>query len=212
MPPDLSDGREFGVRHVEILDGLETIVLTEGFRDLTVGTLAERLRCSRRTLYEIAESKEGLVLLVIDRLMRRLARVAREALSHEVTLLDQVRAFLIDGLTELRRATLAFSEDVAAFPDAAHLVAAHFHYARGLFEGLLRQGIETGEFHPVNPVITAETFDAALERLLDPQVLRAAGVSFAEGLEEYLTLFTDGLRAQIPAPRSARRTNARSAS
>jgi AcrR family transcriptional regulator len=202
MPRDLSESRTLGARHLEILDGLETIVLTEGFRDLTVGTLAERLRCSRRTLYEIADSKEGLVLLVIDRLMRRLARVAREALLRETTLLDQVRAFLIDGLSELRRATLAFSEDVAAFPEAAQLVAAHFHYARGLFEGLLRQGMQTGEFHKVNPVIAAETFDAALERLLDPQVLRAAKVSFAEALEEYLTLFTDGLRAPIPVPRA----------
>lgn len=208
MPPDLSADRTFGPRHVEILDGLETIVLTEGFRDLTVGTLAERLRCSRRTLYEISESKEGLVLLVIDRLMRRLARVAREALSRETTLLDQVRAFLIDGLSELRRATLAFSEDVAAFPEAANLVAAHFHYARRLFEGLLRQGMESGEFHDVNPVIAAETFDAALERLLDPQVLRSAGVSFAEALEEYLTLFTDGLRAPIPGPRRNQPTRA----
>lgn len=205
MPPDLLAGKPLGSRHIEILDGLETIVLTEGFRDLTVGSLATRLRCSRRTLYEIADSKEALVLVVIDRLLRRLARVAHDAAGREETLLDQVRAFLIKGLTELHRATLAFSEDVAAFPDGSQLVIAHFRYARRTFETMLIAGIESGDFAPIHPRIAAETFDAGLQRLLDPQVLRSAEVSFAEALEEYLTLVTDGIRAPMAMPASARR-------
>jgi AcrR family transcriptional regulator len=187
----------YGPRHLEILDGLETIVLTEGFRDLTVGGIAEQLRCSRRTLYEIADSKDGLVLIVIDRVMRRLARVARDAASHEATLLDQVRAYLTKGLTELHRATLSFTEDVAASPDAQLLVSSHFKYARSMLERMLIRGMETGEFRQIHPRITAETFDAALMRLLDPELLRDAGVSFAEAVEEYLTLFTDGIRAPV---------------
>jgi AcrR family transcriptional regulator len=187
----------YGPRHLEILDGLETIVLTEGFRDLTVGGLAERLRCSRRTLYEIADSKDGLVLIVIDRVMRRLARVARDAAAREATLLDQVRAYLTKGLSELHRATLSFTEDVADSPEAAELVGSHFRYARSMVERMLVRGMETGEFRQIHPRITAETFDAALMRLLDPDVLRDAGVSFAEAVEEYLTLFTDGIRAPV---------------
>jgi AcrR family transcriptional regulator len=187
----------YGPRHLEILDGLETIVLTEGFRDLTVGGLAERLRCSRRTLYEIADSKDGLVLIVIDRVMRRLARVARDAAAREATLLDQVRAYLTRGLSELHRATLSFTEDVADSPEAAELVGSHFRYARSMVERMLVRGMETGEFRQIHPRITAETFDAALMRLLDPDVLRDAGVSFAEAVEEYLTLFTDGIRAPV---------------
>ncbi|HEX3900575.1 MAG TPA: TetR/AcrR family transcriptional regulator [Mycobacteriales bacterium] len=196
-PPDLMADNNYGPRHLEILDGLETIVLTEGFRDLTVGGLAERLRCSRRTLYEIADSKEGLVLIVIDRVMRRLARVARDAAAREETLLDQVRAYLTKGLTELHRATLSFTEDVAASPDAQLLVSSHFKYARSMVERMLVRGMETGEFREIHPRITAETFDAALMRLLDPELLRDAGVSFAEAVEEYLTLFTDGIRAPV---------------
>jgi AcrR family transcriptional regulator len=196
-PADLMAGKSLGLRHLEILDGLETIVLTEGFRDLTVGSVAERLHCSRRTLYEIADSKEDLVLLVIDRVMRRLARLAHDALSQQETLLDQLRAFLTDGLTELHRATLSFSEDVAAFPEAADLIWAHFRYARGTVEKLLATGIESGEFAPIHPRIAAETFDAGLQRLLDPRVLRSAGVGFAEALAEYLTLYTDGIRAPM---------------
>jgi AcrR family transcriptional regulator len=194
-PVDLMAGKSLGPRHLEILDGLETIVLTEGFRDLTVGTIAQRLQCSRRTLYEIADSKEELVLVVIDRVLRRLARVAHDAARREEDLLDRLRAFLTKGLTELHRATLAFSEDLAAFPDAAELLATHFRYAHGIVEEMLMEGINSGEFAPIHPRIAAETFDAAMRRLLEPRVLRDSGVSFAAAVAEYLTLFTDGIRA-----------------
>jgi AcrR family transcriptional regulator len=199
-PVDLMAGKSLGPRHLEILDGLETIVLTEGFRDLTVGTIAQRLQCSRRTLYEIADSKEELVLVVIDRVLRRLARVAHDAARREEDLLDRLRAFLTKGLTELHRATLAFSEDLAAFPDAAELLATHFRYAHGIVEEMLMEGINSGEFAPIHPRIAAETFDAAMRRLLEPRVLRDSGVSFAAAVAEYLTLFTDGIRAPGTGP------------
>ena len=202
-PADLMAGKSLGPRHLEILDGLETIVLTEGFRELTVGTIAQRLRCSRRTLYEIADSKEALVLIVIDRVLRRLARVAHDAARREEALLDRLRAFLLQGLSELHRATLAFSEDLAAFPEAADLLATHFRFAHGVVENMLLEGIDSGEFKEIHPRIAAETFDAAMRRLLDPRVLRESGVGFAEAVAEYLTLFTDGIRAPVPLKRKA---------
>ena len=61
-------------RREEILDELEAIFLAEGFRGLTVGTLAARLRCSRSTLYALAATKEELYLRVSDRILRRIGR------------------------------------------------------------------------------------------------------------------------------------------
>lgn len=188
-------GRAYGARHLELLDGIETILLSEGFRDLTVGGLAERLRCSRRTLYELADSKEDLVLLVIDRLMRRLARRAHDAAHAETTHLGRLRAFLTKGLTEFHRITLNFAEDVAADDAAQALISAHFHFAVDVVVTMLTEGIEAGEFARIHPRVAAEVLDAGLARLQEPTALRASGVTFAEGLEEFLTLFTDGIRA-----------------
>lgn len=201
-PEDLAAGRAYGARHLQLLDGIETIILTEGFRDLTVGGLAERLRCSRRTLYELADSKESLVLLVLDRLLRRLARRAHDAAQQQGTHLDRLRAFLTQGLTELHRATLSFAEDVADDPAAHMLVSAHFRYATTLVAAMLSEGIAAGEFAPIHPRVAAEVLDAGLARLQEPSVLRTAEVTFAEALEEFLTLFTDGIRGTA-RPREA---------
>lgn len=45
-------------RQEQVLDGLEEIFREEGFRRLTIGELATRLRCSRSTLYAMAPTKE----------------------------------------------------------------------------------------------------------------------------------------------------------
>jgi AcrR family transcriptional regulator len=194
-PVDLAHGRTYSERHVELLDGLETIVLTEGFRSLTIGGLAERLQCSRRTLYEIAESKDQIVLVVVDRLLRRLARRAHDAALAEQTVFERILAFLVKGLVELQRARLSFAEDVADAPAVHDLVDSHFHYAIGEVAGLLQQGIEDGEFANFHPILVAEMLYAGVVRLLEPRVLRAAGVGLADALEEFLTLFLDGIRA-----------------
>jgi AcrR family transcriptional regulator len=196
LPRDRAAGRTFSARQIQVLDGLETIILTEGFRDLTVGGMAERLHCSRRMLYELADSKEALVQLVIDRLLRRLARRAHDATREQHSHLDRFRAFLTQGLTELHRATVSFAEDVAADPGAHDLVASHFRYALSTVEAMLVVGIEAGEFRAIHPRVAANALDAGVARLQQPAVLRTAGVSFAEALEEFLTLFTDGIRAR----------------
>ena len=56
-------------RGSELLDALEDMVLREGFASLGVSAIANRLSCSKRTLYDLAPSKRELVLLVLDRFL-----------------------------------------------------------------------------------------------------------------------------------------------
>lgn len=182
-------------RQLRLLSDLETIVLTEGFRELTVAVLAERLRCSRRSLYELAESKDALVLLVIDRLLRRVARRAQEAMELGTTHFERLRAFLTEGVVELHRATHAYSQDVADDPAAQALVGRHFRFATHAVERMIAEGIAAGEFAQVHPQVAAQALEAGLHRMQDPEVLRALGVSMGEAFDELLTLFADGIRA-----------------
>ena len=64
-----------GVRHRSILEGLEKLMRDGELAKLTIGDMATRLECSRRALYELAPSKEQLVLLVLDRVMHRIGEI-----------------------------------------------------------------------------------------------------------------------------------------
>lgn len=203
-PDDLSARRTFTPRQIELLRQLEGVVLREGFAALTIGELAERFRCSRRTLYELAESKDEMVLLVLDRLLRRVARTAHEAVHQQTDPLERVRAFLLAGLVELRSATVNFSEDVASRGAARLLVDNHFRYATRFVQRLVDEGIAAGAFRPVHALVVAEVISAGIERVEDPGVLRAAGITFAEAMDELLSMVVNGIGIRPARPRKDR--------
>src|SRR5919206_2511837 len=65
-------------RQAELLDQLEALFLADGFARFTLDELAERLHCSKSTLYALAGSKEQLSLRVIRHFFRK-ATAAVEA-------------------------------------------------------------------------------------------------------------------------------------
>ena len=93
--PVLSHEREAELtgRQREILDEL-TRIFDKGFLNITMAELAAQLNCSLRTLYGLAESRNELVLMVMDRNLRKVGRSARRALDVDMTALDAVRAYL----------------------------------------------------------------------------------------------------------------------
>jgi AcrR family transcriptional regulator len=191
-----------------ILDELDGIFVDEGFAHLTVGELAARLRCSRRTLYELAPTKDELVLVVIDRRMRRTGAIAAEQVNAITDPADRLDAFMMAGSSELKRVTLRFREDVAGFPAGQRLIATHYRYATALVGEILEEGIAQGRFRPLQVRVVAEIIDAALERLQEPEVLRGHGMSFEDTALELLALLRHGLAVEpgpAPAPAKVRR-------
>ncbi|MDA7701392.1 TetR/AcrR family transcriptional regulator [Gammaproteobacteria bacterium] len=67
-------------RHHEIINSLE-IMLEKGIPDLTMSELASKLKISLRTLYEIAPSKDRLITMTIDNILRKLGKNALDEIS-----------------------------------------------------------------------------------------------------------------------------------
>lgn len=183
-------------RQQELLEQLEAIIVEEGFRHLTVGSLASRLHCSRRTLYDLAPTKAELVLVVLDRRLRRTGRLAREQIAAVDDPADKVDAYLIRS--GLRPTSLRFAEDVAQTPAARRLFADHYRFAMAMLGSILKDGMASGRIRRVDTIVIAEIIDAALERLSHPDVLRATGRSFFEISEELSLLVRFGLVAESP--------------
>jgi AcrR family transcriptional regulator len=192
-PADLARGRLFTPRQQDVLDGLEGIFLRDGFRQLTIEQLAARLRCSRRTLYELAPSKEELVLLVVDRLLRR---IGREAMAKQRGLddpIEKIHAYASTASVALRLGTPAFSADVAAHPATYRLFGEHYRFATSVIAHLIQQGTDRGLLRGINPQLVAEVLRTGLERLEDPDVLRLTGLTNAEAMQQLFDLIVFGL-------------------
>lgn len=181
-------------RRERLLEALEEIFLAEGFRRVTIGGLAARLRCSRTTLYQLAPGKEELFLAVVDRFLRRIRRLGEAGLREARDPVDRLRAYLEPGVTETRGASAAFSADVDALPAARRLFEAH---QRERTEGLARlvaEGVREGVFHGVHPELAAEVMMVAVRRVKEPDFLERAKLSMSEAFEEVGRLMRYGLR------------------
>lgn len=180
-------------RQEEILEQLSELFAREGFRSFTLGDIAARLSCSRRTLYEVAESKEDLVALVAGRFLDANFRHGVEATRTAGSARDRIHAFVEAVVTDAARMSLTFADDLFSTPRTAALVAHYDERCTSLAESLIRDGQASGEFAPINPAIAASSLMAAIERVQDTAVLTALGLQYAEATQQVLELVLTGL-------------------
>lgn len=178
-----------------VLDELEQLFFANGFVQLTLGELAARLHCSRRTLYELAPNKDELVVIVVDRVLQRVGRDALESARRQASRIDQVYVYIHTVAVGLGHASLAFSLDVERTPAVQRLFDSHSAYAVSVLEALIDRAVIEGEFQPVHAGLVAEILAAGLRCVLDPTVLEAAGLTLADGLDELARVFSHGLLA-----------------
>ncbi|MFI6532032.1 TetR/AcrR family transcriptional regulator [Nonomuraea sp. NPDC050547] len=192
-PVALSLGRSFTSRQESVLAELEEIFLREGFRRLTIQELAARLHCSRRTLYDLAPSKDELVALVVDRFLQRVGRQAMAQARALEEPLGRVHAYMSAASGALTRAARAFSVDVAGQPGIRRLFQEHYRFATSVAAALIQEGIDGGAFRETDARLVAEVIYAALDRLQDPEVLEHLGRTNAEAFQELFDLIVLGL-------------------
>jgi AcrR family transcriptional regulator len=185
-----SDG---GRRSEELLDALEAIFLREGFRRVTVGELAARLRCSRRSLYELAPGKDRLFVSILDRLLQRIERAGRTAAAGAASFEDRIAAFLEPGIVELREASAAFFADIAGLPAARRRLEAHQTHRTAQLEHLLDQGVSARAFRRIHPRVAVQAMLAAYRAVTDATFLARADVSLVVAIRETEDLFLKGL-------------------
>ena len=186
-----SDERRLGVRHQEVLDDLERHLLAGGFADATISELASLANCSRRTLYDLAPSKDQLVLVVIDRYLHKKGRAALAAIDHDGSHDRQIRTYLAGGVTFAWENRLA--DDLADHSPARRLVDHHYRFVMTVVERLVAMGIEAGEFREVDPAVVAATITGATLYIDEPDMVERLGLDSADLLEQILDLVLPSL-------------------
>jgi AcrR family transcriptional regulator len=154
----------FSPRQHEILGALGRIILREGFDDLTVAVLADRLRCSRRTLYTLAPSRDDLIVGVVQDMFSSWMRRAQAAVDQSDDDVDAVVAFLAAGL-EVGDATARFFADVAAHPDTADIHAQFRRDYMAALVQLVHRVVPSAEPAAGGVSVTAEVLAAVVRRL-----------------------------------------------
>ncbi len=156
-PPRLLDRRReasLTVRQRELLDELG-LIFEKGFAEVTMAELASQLNCSLRTLYGLAEGRNELVLMVVDRNLRKIGRAAHNAITNDMTALDAVRSYLSAATVAVQNTTEEFAHDMELLANGSALNRVHSDYLVDVTRSLLDLAVEQDEIADVDTAAVA---------------------------------------------------------
>ncbi|PWC47031.1 hypothetical protein TSA6c_02820 [Azospirillum sp. TSA6c] len=197
--PDRHDKEEeeerdaYRPRQLELLDQLERLFFSRGYRALTMDLIAQELRCSKRALYEIAPNRKMLFLKVVARWASRVQALGDSAASQFDHPRKKLTAYLEPGITESRGMTDRFLEDIREDDQAREVLENHQRVRMARLQEIIEYGIGNGEFADVHAKLVAGICLAAIERINDPHFLADAGLGFSDAFSELYRLLLDGL-------------------
>ncbi|GAA1845595.1 TetR/AcrR family transcriptional regulator [Pseudonocardia ailaonensis] len=181
-------------RRQELEDGVLALILGEGFAHLTLDAVAGRLRCSKRTLYTLAASREQLVRAAVVRFFREATgRVEQAVTGADTEPGERIRAYLLAVAAELAAAGPAFFDDVASFAPAAEVYERNTRAAARRIGQLIEEGVGAGAFRSVHAGYVADLVAAQMVRIQQRQVAAATGLSDSQAYAELASLVTAGL-------------------
>jgi AcrR family transcriptional regulator len=177
-------GRRRTARQVDLLDRLVDLMAAEGFVGFTLDDLAERLRCSKTTLYQLADSKAELVVEVV----KQYFRAAVEAVESQVAAAADPRArvdvYLRAVADHLQPLSRDFMADLQAFEPAGSVYRRNTAAAADRIRTLIAEGIDAGAFRPVHAAFMGEMVAATMFEIQRGRVGARLGMTDSQAYAE----------------------------
>jgi AcrR family transcriptional regulator len=180
-------------RRDQLFDELVALLLAEGFAHLTLDDIAARLRCSKRTLYALAGSKEQLVKAAVVHFFRAATERVETAIKSADDAADRVGGYLRAVAEQLAPASAAFFDDVSGFPPADEVYQRNTRIAADRVRELVAEGVAAGAFRDVHTAFVADVVTGVMVRIQQRQLAAATGLSDAEAYENLAELLLRGL-------------------
>lgn len=183
----LADAPETAVRkrEAELRATLQDIILADGFSRLSVSEMAQRLGCSKRTIYELAPTKNALVLDAIASFFATLRADANHASANCSEPADKIFEYLQVGVRAAQRLGPVVIADIDKWEPARRLWQEHMRLRVEGLSHLIEAGIEAGVFRDLSPSLVAEMVFAGISRLREPDFYRASDLSLSEAFDEF---------------------------
>ncbi len=180
-------------REAQLRATLADIIFDDGFARLNVSTMAARLGCSKRTIYELAPTKNELVLQVIAHFFATVRSEAEVASGNSTDPADQMFEYLQVGVRAAQRMSPVMIADIDQWEPARTLWQTHIRLRVEGLRKLIERGIEAGVFRDIHPVLVAEMVFAGLNRLREPDFYTTIDISLAEAFDEYYKMLLHAL-------------------
>ncbi|MFE3849704.1 TetR/AcrR family transcriptional regulator [Streptomyces griseorubiginosus] len=182
-------------RRDELLRQAEAIILAEGFTSVTMDELAQRLECSKATLYSLAPTKEQLVLAVTRAFFREATAGIEQAVQAEPDPRQRIRVYLAGVGTAMRRHSNAFYDDMVGYEPTAQIYRKNSAAAAHRVHQLIEDGVAAGVFRALNGQFAAQVVAVTIDAVQSGALLDSTGLTAGDAFSELGDLLLDGLSA-----------------
>jgi AcrR family transcriptional regulator len=184
-------------RH-QLLDELIELFLAEGFLEFGVGDLAARLRCSRTTIYQVAASKEQIVLAAVRGFFRRAAERIEAKVAGEPDLGARLAVYLTAVAEELSPASERFFADLQAYAPAAEIYEENTRLAARRVQDLVTAGVAAGSLRPVDASFVGAAVAQVMTAIHGGRIAAASGLADAAAYRALADLVVHGVGGSTP--------------
>lgn len=166
--------------------------------DFTMSQLAAQLGMSKKTLYVLFDSKEALLLAVVDTMFDAVkADEAKILARQDLSLADKVRQLVVvlpDSYKGLDWSRLQGVEE--KYPAVYGRIRQRLESEWEPTLELLRQGMEQGELRPFQPGLLRAVVEGAMEHFLSSDALQREGIGYVQALDGMMDLLMEGILAK----------------
>jgi len=161
---------ELSEKHIQVMEDFEKL-LESGIGNQTMSDIASKLKVSLRTLYEIAPSKEELIISTMDRILKNTARQAYLAIKDISSPLVKLRTFTKIGNEAVGPKTQKFEMDLRKIEGAKHMIDFHQNAYIRQINKLLQEAEKKGEIKPIDTKAVAMILGGIGQEYSKPEIV-----------------------------------------
>jgi AcrR family transcriptional regulator len=181
------------VRLHRVLDEAGELFSEEGFLHFSTEDLARRLRCSKRTIYAVAPSREKFFEAVIVQKVTKARDVTIAAIRSAPSVQAAVLGCIRTSVEQVQNVSPIWLRDVRLFPAGRRAVEKWRADIADHLEHLINRGIKEGLFRSIDPRVAAEALLTSVLRMCEPDFTAKSRTTTAEAVLQVYEIFWSGL-------------------
>ena len=192
--PDVSEERK-----TQILTAATKVFTEQGFSDARMDDIVAESGLSKGALYWYFDSKESIIVSILDQVFDWETAHLRELLEREETAQMMLKVFVESTIKDLEKMKplmpifIDFWSLSVRKKTINQAIKRYYQNFLDLIEPIIEQGIKRGEFRPVNVSETALAFGAMFEGTILFYVYFPDSVDFEKQFRSNLDLILEGL-------------------
>lgn len=154
------------LRRREILKSAMHLFVEKGFTETSMREIAEAVGTGKATLYDYFSSKDEILIAYIVDEVHHLTAQAQEIIAQELSIAEKFRQILgkhLEYMLANKKLNLRISFEAQRLNyESQQRIQMHRHAYQDMLCNLVQEGIRTGEFRPVNPLLAIRGMFALL--------------------------------------------------